>query len=355
MKTIPEVIQRMPKVEIHIHLEGAFTFEFLFDLIQKYGGNPEINDLTDLHNKFIFKNFNHFIETWYWKNNYFRTAEDFEESTYQTIKNLSLQNVIYTEVFFSPWDFVRDKLKLESIVDGTISGIRRAEKDYSIKCNLIADIVRDHGSESSLQRLNQITPYLDKGIVGIGLGGNERAFPTHLFKEVFLEAERRGFRTTVHAGEAEGPESIWQALNELKAERIGHGVRSVEDPLLVDYIIKNQIPLEVCITSNLKTRVFASLNDHPFDFLFRNGAKVTVNSDDPSMFGSNITDELFLLYQQLNYSTKELKQLTKNAIDVSFMQQEEKIMYNNIIDNYPNTNSHPEDRISNTGGSFCNS
>ena len=204
---------------------------------------------------------------------------------------------------------------------------------------MIADIVRDHGAESSLQRLNQITPYLGEGIVGIGLGGNEKAFPPILFKEVFLEAKSRGFRTTVHAGEAAGPESIWHALSDLKAERIGHGVRAVEDPGLVEYIIDNQIPLEVCITSNLQTKVFASLKDHPFDALFRKGAKVTLNSDDPAMFGTNITDELLLLYQRLDYTVQELLVITKNAIDVSFMPLEDKKSFTYIIDNYPVANS----------------
>ncbi|MCX6168513.1 MAG: adenosine deaminase [Ignavibacteriales bacterium] len=334
---IPEVIRKMPKVEIHLHLEGAFTFEFLFGLIQKYGGDKEIKNLQDLRNKFVFKDFAHFIETWFWKNKYFKTAEDFEESTYQTIKNLSHQNVIYAEVFFSPWDFASSGLKLEAIAEATISGIKRAEKDFPIKCNLIADIVRDHGAETSLQRLNQITPFLGKGIVGIGLGGNEKAFPPILFKDVFLEAKNRGFRTTVHAGEAAGPESIWSALLDLKAERIGHGVRAEEDPKLIDYIIENQVPLEMCITSNLQTKVVPSLKDHPFDALFRSGAKVTLNSDDPPMFGADITDELFLLYNKLNYSLEDLLLLTKNAVEVSFLSNSEKQKYYLAIDDYSAT------------------
>ena len=335
MKMIPAVIQKMPKAEIHLHLEGAFSFEFLFDQIQKYGGEPEIKSIADLQNKFVFKDFNHFIETWFWKNKFFRTAEDFEESTYQTIRNLSLQNVIYSEVFFSPWDFASDGFKIEAIADATISGIRKAEKDFGIKCNLIADIVRDHGAEFSLHRLDQISPYLGKGVIGIGLGGNERAFPPQLFKEVFIEAKKRGFRTTVHAGEAAAPESIWHALLDLKAERIGHGVRAIEDPLLVEYLIKNQIPLEICITSNLKTKVFGSLKEHPFDILFRKGAKVTVNSDDPSMFGADLTDELLLLHEQLGYSIKDLLTIEKNAIEVSFLEEKEKKIFIDRLERFP--------------------
>ncbi|MGD8780593.1 MAG: adenosine deaminase [Ignavibacteria bacterium] len=328
------LIEEMPKVEIHLHLEGAFTFEYLFELIQKYEGDSEIKSINDLRDKFVFKDFAHFIKTWVWKNKFFRTLEDFEESTYHTIKNLSQQNVVYAEVFFSPWDFSPAGLKIESIVEATISGIRRAEKDFPIKIGLIADIVRDHGAETSLQRLNQITPYLNKGIIGIGLGGNEKDFPPVLFKEVFLEAKKRGFRTTVHAGEAAGPESVWSALTDLGAERIGHGVRAIEDSKLVDYLKEKQVPLEVCITSNLRTKVFSSLAEHPFNKFYKEGLMVTVNSDDPPMFGANVTDELILLSAEWEYSFEDIYNLTMNAVEASFLDEAGKEKFMTIIDNY---------------------
>jgi adenosine deaminase len=324
----------MPKAEIHLHLEGAFTFDFLFNLIRKYGGDPEIESIEDLKKKFIFKDFSHFIRAWLWKNKFFREPEDFEESAYQTIKNLSVQNVIYAEVFFSPWDFISNGLKIEEITEATISGIRRAEKEYSIKCGLIADIVRNYGAESSVNRLNEITPYLNEGIIGIGLGGSEKEFPPLRFKEVFLKAKRRGFRTTVHAGEAAGSDSVWSAILDLQAERIGHGVRAIEDPKLIDYLLEKQIPVEVCITSNLKTKVFKTLEEHPFDYMYKRGLNVSVNSDDPPMFGSNITGELILLLEKLNYSLKDLGTLTKRAIGSGFIYNSEKEKYITTIDNY---------------------
>ena len=327
-------IIKMPKVEIHLHLEGAFTFEFLFGLVQKYGGDSQIKDVNDLRAKFVFKDFAHFIETWFWKNKFFRSPEDFEESTYQTIKNLSSQNVVYAEVFFSPWDFGSSGLKIESIIEATISGIKKAEKDFPINIGLIADIVRDHGAQTSMQRLNQITPFLRKGIIGIGLGGNEKKFPPVLFQDVFLEARRRGFRTTVHAGEAAGPESIWSAINDLHAERIGHGVRAIEDTKLVEYLKENQIPLEICITSNLRTKVFRSLCEHPFSLFYKEGLLVTVNSDDPPMFGANITDELILLHDKLDYSPEDILKLMKNSITASFLDERDKKRLRDATDNY---------------------
>ncbi|MEW6508060.1 MAG: adenosine deaminase [Bacteroidota bacterium] len=331
---IPNVIKKMPKAEIHLHLEGAFTFDFLFELVQKYGSDPELKSIDDLKKKFIFKDFPNFIKTWFWKNQFFKRPEDFEESTYKTIKNLSLQNVIYAEVFFSPWDFVPNGLKMEEITEAIISGIQKAENELPIKCGLIADIVRDHGNKDAMHRLLQTTPFLNRGIVGVGLGGNELDFPPILFKEVFLEAKKKGFRTTVHAGESAGAESIFTAVNELQAERIGHGVRAIENSDLVEYLYYKQIPLEVCITSNLKTRVFSSLNEHPFDKFFRRGLLVTVNSDDPPMFGADITDEFFLLYDKLKYSFEELRKISLNTIQVSFLSDDEKKLYSKIINDY---------------------
>jgi adenosine deaminase len=331
-KNINDSIAKMPKAEIHLHLEGAFTFEFLFGLIQKYGGDKEIKSIEELKEKFIFKDFSHFIHVWLWKNKFYRKSEDFEESAYEAIKNLSKQNVIYTEVFFSPWEFTLKGMKVEEIAEATISGIRRAEKDYSIKCNLIADLIRNLGAETSLKRLDQITPYLNNGIIGIGLGGSEREFPPALFKEVFLEAKKRGFRTTAHAGEAAGAESVWSATLDLQAERIGHGVRATEDPKLIDYLLEKQIPLEVSITSNLKTRIYKTLEEHPFDYMYRKGLNVSVNSDDPPMFGADITDELMMINESLNYSINNLAELTKKAIEASFLESYDKKKYSNRID-----------------------
>lgn len=331
---IPDVIKKMPKAEIHLHLEGAFTFEFLFELVQKYGGNPEIKSVDDLKKKFVFKDFSHFLDTWFWKNQFFKRPEDFEESTFQTLKNLSLQNVIYAEVFFSPWDFASNGLRMEEIAEATISGIQKAENELPLKCGLIADIVRDHGNKDAMLRLLQTTPFLNRGIVGVGLGGNELDFPPILFKEVFLEAKKKGFRTTVHAGEAAGADSILSAVNELQAERIGHGVRAIENPDLVEYLYHKQIPLEVCITSNLKTRVFPSLTEHPFDKFYKKGLMVTISSDDPTMFGADITDELFLLYDSLNFSYDDLKEITLNSIIAGFLNDSEKKFFFAIVDDY---------------------
>jgi adenosine deaminase len=181
-----------------------------------------------------------------------------------------------------------------------------------------------------MNRLNQISPYLNQGIIGLGLGGNEKDFPACDFKEVFREAKIRGFRLTAHAGEAAGPKSVWSAILDLKAERIGHGVRAIEDQRLIDYLVEKEIPLEVCITSNIKTKVYPSLHEHPFPELVRRGVIVSINSDDPPMFGSDIINELELICSEYNYSENDLEKFTSSAINVSFLPNSEKKEYSNL-------------------------
>jgi len=331
---IRETIKNMPKIELHLHLEGAFTFEFLFDLIQKYGGDPTVRTIHDLEKKFVFRDFPHFIETWFWKNQFFKSPEDFEQSTYFTLKNLHQQNVVYAEVFYSPWDFVQFGLQVEAITEATLAGIDRAKIDFGIRCQLIADLCRDYGAETAIDRFKQIIPYRDKGVIGIGLGGSEQKFPPEPFESVFQFARDKGFHRVTHAGEAAGAESVWGAVEKLDVERIGHGVRSIEDPKLVDYLKQKQIPLEVCVTSNLKTAVFPSIEVHPIKQFFDDGLLVTINSDDPTMFGATITDEFLILYEKAGFTSEPLKQLTFNAIDAAFLSMDEKLNYRIQIDRH---------------------
>lgn len=314
----------MPKVELHLHLDGAFTLDFLFDLVQKYGGDPGIKSISDLRNRFVFRDFPHFIETWFWKNRFFRAPIDFEESVYRTLQELSCQNIVYLEAFFSPWDYKELGVNPTDIAQANRNAVKRAKDDFNIRCRLIADITRDNGHEHAIDRLNEITPFLGEEIIGIGLGGSEQQFPAHLFKDVFVEAKRRGFHCVAHAGEVMGPKSVWSAIKDLEAERIGHGVRAIEDPKLVEYLRIEQIPLEVCVVSNIKTGVYPGFVDHPFVELFSKGLLLTVNSDDPTMFGATLADEYSILYHELNLTLSEIRHIQINAVESSFAPMDEK-------------------------------
>ncbi len=322
--TLTELIHQMPKVELHVHLEGAFSFESLFELIRKYDPAAEIKTIADLKKKFIFQDFEHFINIWFWKNSFFRQPEDFEFTTYHTLKNFSEQNIIYVEAFFSPWDFAANNLSAVAIARAHLSAIKQAEKDFGIKANLIADISRDAGFENSVERFQQILPFRNQGIIGIGLGGSEQQYPNELFENVFRRARAEGFHVVAHAGEAAGPESVRSALDVLKAERIGHGVHAIEDIALIERLKQLFLPLEICVTSNLKTGVFKSLIQHPIRKFLDLGLNVTINSDDPTMFATSLTQEFLFLAENSCLTAPELKQLTVNAVGASFLSSLEK-------------------------------
>ena len=315
---------QMPKIELHVHLEGAIPMDTLFGLIRSSRMDSSVRDMADLEKKMTYRDFAHFIETWIWKNQFIHQESDFEKIGYDVLKDLHRQNVRYVEAFYSPGDFSKQGLSVKGITSSLIRAARRATKDFGIQSRLIIDLVRDDGPDVGMERLNEVTPFLGNGVVGIGLGGSEPEYPAGAWAGIYKEAKRRGFRLTAHAGEAAGPESVWAALNDLKVERIGHGVRAGEDPRLISYLSEKQIPLEMCITSNLKTGVVPDLKAHPIVDYFKRDLLVTVNSDDPTLFNTSITQEYVTLIDGLDFTLDDLKKLSLNAIKASFMETSEK-------------------------------
>jgi adenosine deaminase len=215
--------------------------------------------------------------------------------------------VKYVEAFYSPRDFTLRNKKLSAcgITESFIKGKKRAFDDFGIQSELIVDIVRDYGPRMGISLIKELSRYLGRGLIGIGLGGSEKLFPAGLFTKVYQEARERGFRLTAHAGEADGAKSIWACLNELGAERIGHGLRAYEDPQLISYLQERQIPLEICVVSNIKTRVCISFKEHPVRNYFKEGLMVTINSDDPTMFDTSITNEYLVLIKKFEFSLED--------------------------------------------------
>ncbi len=324
ISNLNKLILEMPKTELHLHLEGAIPLETLYDFIQRRGGDPSIASIEDLKKKLVYTDFRHFIDVWTWKNTFAKEEKDFEEVVFKVLRNLSKQNVKYLEAFYSPGDYWRQGLSVQGITEYVIKGKERAYHDFGIRCELIVDLIRDHGPEVGMQHLDEVTPYLGKGIVGIGIGGSEQTFPADPYEPVYKEAKRRGFRLTAHAGEVVGPESIWTVLRKLRCERVGHGVRAREDPQLVLFLKKKQIPLEICVVSNVKTKVFKSVEVHPIKQYFEDGLMVTVNSDDPTMFNTSITQEYLLLVQKLGFTLGDIRRLTMNGIEASFLSDKDK-------------------------------
>jgi adenosine deaminase len=321
---IERFIRRMPKVEIHLHMEGAIPYETLLGQIRRKGTEPLITTVEDLKRKLTYTDFESFIDLWVWKTGFIQEEADFEEISYSMLTDLCRQNVKYVEAFYGPGDYRRQGLSTTGITERIIAGKEGARRDCGIRCELIVDLIRDHGPEIGMRLLDEVTPYLGRGVIGVGIGGSEHSFPAGPYAPVYREARRRGFRLTAHAGEVAGADSIRAAVEDLGAERIGHGVRLHEDAELMAFLRERKVPLEMCLISNSKTGVCPSVRHHPIKDYFRQGLLVTVNSDDPTMFDSTLTDEYLALVRQLDFTLDEVKQVAVNGIEASFLSPEEK-------------------------------
>lgn len=313
-------IQVVPKIENHLHLEGAIPLEALWQLIQKYGGDPSVPDISRLREKFEYSDFNHFLEMWSWKNQYLREYEDFTFISDAVFSDLKNQNIKYAEIFISPSLFAK-RLETQKIVE-SISG--SITKTTGIKINLIVDLVRNYGPQNEMKTLFEINEVKNLGIIGIGIGGSEKEYPPELFTDVYEQARKFGFKTTAHAGEGDGPKSIWTALRLLKVDRIGHGTRAAEDKDLLKYLADNQIPIELCPLSNLRTKVINSVKDHPVKIFIDMGIPVSINTDDPKMFNNSLSEEYQILKDTFNFSDADICNMIINSIHTTWLDDSEK-------------------------------
>lgn len=310
---------RVPKVELHLHLEGAIPHQALWALIEKYGGDPAVPCVEALTERFRFWDFPHFLEMWRWKNQFLRTYEDFTCIAEAMARDLAQQHVRYAEVFFSPSRFAPVGLTPPGLAAAIRAGLARvAEIDVA----LIADLVRDHGPERALHTLRAVHEARDYGIVGIGIGGSEQQFPPELFRDVYAQARQLGFRTSAHAGEAAGAASVWGAVQALHVDRIGHATRAEEDLALLDYLAERQIPLELCPLSNVATGVISAYGDHPVRRYVDRGLAVTINTDDPKMFGNSLAEEFRLLCAHFDFTRAEIRALILQSIQATWLPPE---------------------------------
>lgn len=310
----------MPKIENHLHLEGAIPYKTLWYLIQKYGGNKDVTNLNHLKEKFKYRDFNHFIEMWVWKNQFIKEYEDFKIISDSVFKDLIDQNVKYAEIFISPSLF-KKKLEIQRIVEAIYESV---VENPMIKINLIVDLVRDYGQENEMITLNEINEVKDLGIIGIGIGGSEYNFPPELFIDLFEKARNYGFKTTAHAGEAAGADSIWKAIKKLRVDRIGHGTRAIEDDKLLDYISEHKIPIELCPLSNLRTKVIKSMDEHPFNIFRERKIPISINTDDPKMFDNSLAEEYQALIDAFNLNKNDIYITIIDSINTTWLNEVEK-------------------------------
>jgi len=317
--------QTMPKFELHVHIEGAADADTYFDIAQKNKVRLPVTSRQKWRSYFEFRDFPHFIEVYTAAVNCLRETEDYGLLIENFFKHQAEQNIRYTEAYLSA-SFIIERFEDEAVLDVIEAALIAGQERYGCVVRLIPDIAR-----MLPESQDRVLEFVLRGkqrdlFVGLGLGGLENGFPPGLFIESFEEARRAGLRTVAHAGEAAGPESIWGALDELKVERIGHGVRCIEDPVLLETLRLRQVPLEVCPVSNYCLGIVKQGEIHPLREMVGAGLNCCINSDDPAMFSTSLINE-YETMASMGFSTSELEQFNLNALQASFLNDSEKNKY----------------------------
>ena len=320
--TLETFIRRMPKVELHVHLEGSIRPETLLTLAERNNVALPADTIEGLRAWYQFSDFAHFIEVYLATCDCVRTPADFELIAAEFLRYRSEQNVKYSEVIFTPYTH-REHVSFDEQLAAINRARKEAEASHGIRIGLIPDISREtRPIEESLQVADWAVENMGNGIIALGLGGPEIDNPPELFQGAFERAYAAGLPSLPHAGETEGPQSIWGAIHMLSAVRIGHGVRCLEDPELVSFLREKQIPLDVSPTSNVCLGVVPALESHPLPRLLEEGLFVTINSDDPPMFDTTLTDEYLRIVQAFDFDIMQIKQFVVNGIRASLLPPE---------------------------------
>ena len=312
-------ILSLPKAELHLHLEGSVQPETLVELSRRHDEQPL--DVAAVEKLYRYEDFSGFLQAFKAVTDRLRTPDDYELITYKLLEQLARENVLHAEITFSAGVVLWRQMDIDAIFRGMERGRARGERDFGVSALWIWDAIRQFGAEPAMKVVEAAAR---NGATGFGIGGDERKGPPEMFRDVYTEAKRRGLRLTAHAGETAGPESIWGALN-LGAERIGHGMNAVVDAELMHVLAERQVPVEVCVTSNLRTGCCRSVREHPVRKMFDEGLMVTISSDDPAMFETSVAREYALLQSEFGFTDDELRELVRNSFESSFLPAEKKV------------------------------
>lgn len=312
-------IRNLPKAELHLHLEGTITPETLVELSRHHDTKPLT--LETARALYQYKDFTGFMMAFKAITERLRTPEDYELISYRMMEALAAQGILHAEVYVSVGVVYYWKHEeFEPLFAGMERGRLRGEQEFGISVGWIFDAVRHFGPEEAARVFHKAAEMKlqHSSVVGIGIGGDERRTGAEPFRELYAEAREHGLHLTAHAGETVGPEGIWSALN-IGAERLGHALTAMQDSELVEVLAGKQIPVEICITSNLRTGCCPRLEDHPVRNYFENGLMVTLNSDDPALFGSDLCGEYLLAHEGFHLTLEHLRELAGNSIEASFL------------------------------------
>lgn len=308
---LEQYIVSLPKAEVHLHLEGTVDLETLGELATRHG--MPLPDPGLYH----YENFGGFLKAFKVVCDHLRTPADYELITYRMMRALNAAGVKYADVFIAAGVLLWQKKPLEELFVGIEAGYRHGRDEFGIEIKWIFDATRQFGPVAAMEMARRAAALRDRGVVGIGIGGDEQKAAPELFREVYDFARARGLQLTAHAGETAGPDSILGAIVSLGVQRIGHGITAIYDPKLVGYLAQKQIGVDICLSSNLRTGAVDSLEHHPLRTYFDAGVLVTLSTDDPAMFETGLVREYVLAHDVLGFTREELARLAENSLRAS--------------------------------------
>lgn len=326
-------IEGLPKVELHLHIEGTLEPELMFAMAERNNIKLRFGSVEEVRQAYNFTDLQSFLDIYYAGANVLQTERDFYDLAWAYFSKAHAQNVRHAEIFFDPQTHTDRGIPFETV----INGLRRAQQDAQNKLDLSSFLImcflRHLTPQAAMQTLSAAQPYKD-WIIAVGLDSSEKDHPPALFEEVYKQARALGFLSVAHAGE-EGPaEYVWEALKLLGSQRIDHGVRSVDDPELLKYLVTHRIPLTVCPLSNVKLRVFPSMKNHNIKQLLDMGLRVTVNSDDPAYFGGYMNENFIAAQRDLGLTRDDLYRISLNSIEATFLNEPRKQALREDLDAY---------------------
>jgi adenosine deaminase len=328
--------QRLPKAELHLHIEGTLEPELIFALAERNRVKLPYPSVDALRRAYEFTDLQSFLDLYYAGMTVLRTEQDFSELADAYFARAREQGVVHAEIFFDPQAHTARGVALETVIDGLWTAVSTSAPRFDISSKLIMCFLRDQSAESAMATLDQALPFGDR-IIGVGLDSAEVGNPPSKFARVFERALAEGWKTVAHAGEEGPPSYVWEALDVLKVSRVDHGVRSLEDPALVARLRGERIPLTVCPLSNVKLRVFDTLREHTLGRMLDEGLVATVNSDDPAYFGGYAGDNFAAVAAALELDSEALRTLARNSFEASFIDDATRGRYLALLDA-----AHPE-------------
>lgn len=331
--SLDKFIDDMPKVELHLHIEGSLEPELMFELAQRNKVAIPFNSVDEVRAAYDFSNLQDFLDIYYQGMSVLQTEQDFYDLTMAYLKRVAAQNVMHTEIFFDPQGHTERGVAFDTVLNGITRALNDGRTQLGVTSHLIMCFLRHLSEEKAFETLNQAIPYKDK-ILGVGLDSSEVGHPPSKFERVFAAARKEGFLLVAHAGEEGPPAYVWEALDGLKIDRMDHGNRSLEDGALVKRIANDGIALTVCPLSNLRLCGVKDMKDHPLKTMLDLGLKATVNSDDPAYFGGYMTENFKAAAQALSLTREDLLTLTRNGIEASFVSNDEKARMNQRLEKF---------------------